>query len=54
MTAITTLEAMRTRYGSARERSVMPSMGEMLKDQLGGDMPVETRAQMLARYAADL
>jgi PPOX class probable FMN-dependent enzyme len=36
------------------DRSVMPSMGEMLKDQIGGDLTVETQAQMLARYAADL
>ena len=36
------------------ERSVMPSMGEMMKDQIGGDMQAETQAQMLARYAVDL
>ncbi len=36
------------------ERSVMPSMGEMLKDQIGGDIPAETQAEMLARYAKDL
>ena len=36
------------------ERAVMPSMGEMLKDQIGGDAPAETQAQMLARYAQDL
>jgi PPOX class probable FMN-dependent enzyme len=35
-------------------RSVMPSMGEMMKDQIGGDSPAETQAQMLTRYAADL
>ena len=35
-------------------RSVMPSMGEMLKDQIGGDMPAEAQEQMLARYALDL
>jgi hypothetical protein len=35
-------------------RSVMPSMSEMLKDQIGGDMPVESQADMLARYALDL
>ena len=34
--------------------AVMPSMGEMLKDQIGGDIPVETQAQMLVRYAQDL
>jgi uncharacterized protein len=35
-------------------RDVMPSMGEMMKDQIGGDVPAETQAQMLARYAVDL
>lgn len=36
------------------DRSVMPSMGEMLKQQIGGDIPAETQAQMLERYAQDL
>ena len=36
------------------DRSVMPSMGEMLKDQIGGDLPVESQAQMLQRYAQEL
>ena len=36
------------------ERSVMPSMGEMMKDQIGGDIPCETQEEMLARYAKDL
>ncbi|WP_114973965.1 pyridoxamine 5'-phosphate oxidase family protein [Rhodoferax ferrireducens] len=35
-------------------RSVMPSMGEMMKEQIGGDIPAETQAQMLERYAQDL
>ena len=35
-------------------RSAMPSMGEMLRDQIGGDIPAETQAQMLVRYAVDL
>ncbi len=35
-------------------RTAMPSMGEMMKDQIGGDIPAETQAQMLARYAQDL
>jgi uncharacterized protein len=35
-------------------RDVMPSMGEMMKDQIGGDIPAETQAQMLVRYAQDL
>jgi PPOX class probable FMN-dependent enzyme len=40
------------------ERSVMPSMGEMLRDQIGermgADTPVETQAQMLERYRQTL
>lgn len=36
------------------DRSVMPSMGEMMKAQIGGDIPAETQAQMLERYAQDL
>lgn len=36
------------------ERSVMPSMGEMMKDQIGGNIPCETQEEMLARYAKDL
>ena len=36
------------------DRSAMPSMGEMLRDQIGGDIPAETQAQMLVRYAVDL
>ena len=36
------------------ERATLPSMGEMLKDQIGGDIPAETQEQMLARYALDL
>ena len=35
-------------------RQALPSMGEMLKDQIGGDMPAESQAEMLKRYAADL
>ena len=35
-------------------RASLPTMGEMLKDQLGGDLPAETQAEMLARYAKDL
>jgi hypothetical protein len=36
------------------DRAAMPSMGEMMKDQIGGDIPCETQAEMLARYAKDL
>jgi PPOX class probable FMN-dependent enzyme len=35
-------------------RSVLPSLGEMIKSQAGLDTPAETQEQMLARYAADL
>jgi hypothetical protein len=35
-------------------RSVLPTMGQMIKDQTGLDAPAETPAQMVARYAADL
>ena len=37
-----------------QDRAAMPSMGEMLRDQIGGDQPVESQAQMLARYAQEL
>ena len=44
--------------GRQVERSVMPSMGEMLRDQIGdrlsADAPVETQAQMLERYRQTL
>lgn len=40
------------------QRSVLPSMGEMLRDQVGDrlspDAPVETQAQMLERYRQTL
>ena len=36
------------------QRAALPSMGEMLKDQIGGDIPAETQVQMLVRYAVDL
>lgn len=36
------------------DRAGLPSMGEMMRDQIGGDLPAETQEQMLARYAADL
>ena len=36
------------------ERSVLPTMGQMISDQTGAPAPAETQAQMLARYAADL
>jgi uncharacterized protein len=36
------------------ERSTLPSMGEMLRDQIGVTGPAETQAQMVERYKADL
>lgn len=39
---------------SRRERSVLPTMGEMLRDQTGGSGPVETQEAMVARYERDL
>jgi hypothetical protein len=35
-------------------RSTLPTMGEMLKAQLGDEAPAESQDQMLARYAQDL
>jgi hypothetical protein len=35
-------------------RAALPTMGEMLKDQLADEAPAESQAQMLARYAQDL
>ena len=39
---------------SRRERSVLPTMGQMLNDQTGAAGPTETQEEMVARYAADL
>jgi len=36
------------------DRSVLPTMGEMLNDQTGMHSSPETQEQMLARYASDL
>ncbi len=36
------------------ERSTLPTIGQMIRDQTGLDAPAETQAQMLARYATDL
>ncbi len=35
-------------------RSVMPSMGEMMRSQIGGEGPAETQDEMVARYVTDL
>jgi hypothetical protein len=36
------------------DRSVLPTMGEMLKDQIGDAAPPETQEAMLARYKKNL
>jgi uncharacterized protein len=36
------------------DRSVLPTMGQMIQQQTGIDAPAESQAQMLVRYAADL
>lgn len=36
------------------DRSVLPTMGRMLADQLGTTGPVETQEEMVARYRRDL
>jgi PPOX class probable FMN-dependent enzyme len=36
------------------ERSLFPSMGQMIKDQSGSPEPAETQEQMLARYVNEL
>jgi PPOX class probable FMN-dependent enzyme len=40
--------------GRQVERSVLPSMGQMLADQIGEPALAESQAQMVARYKADL
>ena len=40
--------------GARVERSVLPTMGQMISDQTGLVTPVESPAQMVARYAKDL
>ena len=36
------------------DRAALPTMGQMLKDQIGGDMALETQEEMVLRYAHDL
>jgi uncharacterized protein len=41
--------------GEARvERSVLPSMGQMLKDQTGSPAPAETQEEMVAQYIRNM
>lgn len=42
-------------HDSARvDRSVLPTLGQILQDQTGMQSPVETQEQMVARYLPDL
>ena len=36
------------------DRAALPTMGQMLKDQIGGDIPAESQEEMVRRYAQDL
>ena len=36
------------------ERSSLPSIGEMIRDQMKSDKPAETQAEMLERYRETL
>ncbi len=36
------------------ERSALPTMNQMIRDQIGSSEPAESQERMLARYAADL
>ena len=36
------------------ERSTLPSLGQMLRDQIGSTAPAETQEEMVARYEAQL
>jgi len=36
------------------ERALLPTIGEMINDQTGSHVPLETRAEMERRYAKDL
>ena len=42
------------REDSKVERSTLPSLGQMLKDQIGSAVPAETQEEMVARYEATL
>jgi PPOX class probable FMN-dependent enzyme len=48
---------MRSRLWSAEShapRSALPTLGQMIKDQTGIDVPAETQEEMARRYAPDL
>ncbi len=40
--------------GPHTDRAGLPSMGQMVADQVGAEPPTETQAQMVARYVHDL
>ena len=40
-------------YGLVSKRSSLPTMGVMLNDQIGGDLPAVIHAQMLTPYLLD-
>jgi uncharacterized protein len=40
--------------GQQLERSVLPTLGQMIHDQTGSTGPVESQEQLMARYAQDL
>lgn len=40
--------------GALVDRSLMPTIGEIIRDQTGSEAPVETEAEMRRRYEADL
>jgi len=41
-------------FSSRVDRSLLPTMGEMLKEQTHSDAPAESQEEMLARYIQDL
>jgi hypothetical protein len=48
---------MRSRLWSAVsqiDRALLPTLGQMLNDQTGGKIPMETHEEMVKRYAPDL
>jgi len=40
--------------GAQIDRAEIPTMGEMLRDQIGTEIQLETQEEMLARYAGEL
>jgi hypothetical protein len=48
------VDTLRVLHARPGERSLLPTMGWMIKDQTGSPEPAESQEQMLARCAADL